>query len=91
MMVKLECPHCGRPGISRMRKILLGPVTSTTCKACGEKLSVSYLSVLFLVPFFAAMVWWALAVEPFWGLAAVCGGALAFGVISFLSMPLQKR
>jgi transcription elongation factor Elf1 len=64
-MVKLECPYCGRPAVSMMRKLILGPITSATCKTCGERISVSYLSILFLVPFYAAIVWWALRVEPF--------------------------
>ena len=90
-MLNLECPYCGKPAVSTWRKLCLGPVTTAKCEACGERISVSYLSVLFLVPFFAAMIWWALAVEPFWGLAALCGGALIVGVTFFLSMPLQER
>ena len=60
-MRKLNCPHCGKPGISAMRKICLGPAVTATCKTCGKKVGVPYMSMLAVVPFLAAIFGSALA------------------------------
>lgn len=50
------CPHCKQPGISRLRKLSLGPALPATCKACGRKVGVPYSSMLALVPFIIAIL-----------------------------------
>ena len=81
-MEKLICPHCGKPGISVMRKICLGPAWAATCRACGKKVGVPYKAmVLAAIPAFAAIVVSPL-VHPFgfrfalWIYAFVVAGAL---------------
>ena len=94
MLVKLRCPHCGRPGVSGLRKLFLGPVTWATCRECGKRVSVSYLSVLWIIPSWALVIWLAmtpLSEEPIWHFPVLGGGALLIGVLGFMSMPLQKR
>ena len=41
----LTCPHCGKPGISAMRKMYLGPAVPATCKTCGKKVGVPYIAM----------------------------------------------
>lgn len=36
-----RCPHCGRPALSPARKLLLGPSSSATCRACGGRIGVA--------------------------------------------------
>ena len=54
-MSKLECPHCGKAGISLMRKMRLGPVVPATCRACGKKVGVPWTAMLAVIPFLAAI------------------------------------
>ncbi len=47
-----KCLHCGKPGISTIRKLFLGPAVPATCKNCGKKVGVTYRSIsLGLLPF----------------------------------------
>ena len=45
-----NCPHCNQPGITALRKICLGPACPATCKACGQKITVPYWSVITILP-----------------------------------------
>ena len=45
-MDKLKCPHCDQPGITFFQKMCLGPIFSTKCKSCGQKVGVPYKAVL---------------------------------------------
>lgn len=45
------CPHCGGPGISSTRKLSLGPAVPATCRSCGRRIGVPWLSMVTLVPF----------------------------------------
>jgi hypothetical protein len=39
-----NCPHCGSASaVPAWRKMLLSPVSSTYCRSCREKVSVSYV------------------------------------------------
>ncbi len=47
------CPHCGKSGISFIRKMFLGPAIPATCNVCGKKIGVPWLrSLLAVVPIF---------------------------------------
>jgi len=37
-----ECPHCGKPAITVMRKIFLGPGVPVACQACGKSVKITY-------------------------------------------------
>jgi uncharacterized paraquat-inducible protein A len=43
-MSHLDCPHCGKPAITPLRKIFMGPSSPATCKMCGEKVGIPYSS-----------------------------------------------
>jgi hypothetical protein len=36
------CPHCEKPGVSVLRKILLSPGMPATCKSCGKLIGITY-------------------------------------------------
>lgn len=37
-----RCPHCGRPALSPLRKLVLGPSVSAACRACGGRIGVAF-------------------------------------------------
>lgn len=37
-----ECPHCGKPAISFLRKAILGPGAPVPCQACGKTIKVTF-------------------------------------------------
>lgn len=45
-----DCPHCGKPGISFLRRSFLGPAVPATCRACGHKIGVPWSSLLLIIP-----------------------------------------
>ena len=36
------CPHCQQPGISTVKKALLGPGSEIKCAACGQPVAVRF-------------------------------------------------
>jgi len=36
------CPHCQQPGISAVKKALLGPGSEIKCAACGQPVAVRF-------------------------------------------------
>ena len=87
-----ECQHCGEPGISLTRKLLMGPAAPHTCRACGGATGVPYYSVLVLLPPIAClglMVAWPLP-EHRWPLLAFAAAFLATPILAS-RVPLVKR
>jgi len=41
-----NCPHCEKPGISPLRKMILSPGLLATCNSCGGSSSTRYPSWL---------------------------------------------
>ncbi len=37
-----QCPYCGKPAISALRKTVLGPGVPVTCQACGKAIKITY-------------------------------------------------
>lgn len=37
-----QCPYCGKPAISALRKTVLGPGVPVTCQACGKTIKITY-------------------------------------------------
>jgi transcription elongation factor Elf1 len=83
----LACPNCGKETISAWRKFSLGPAVSTRCKECGAKISVSWRSLIGLVPvllsFFAAS-----HLGNFWGALAVVAAFAFYGYYHQVYVPL---
>jgi endogenous inhibitor of DNA gyrase (YacG/DUF329 family) len=59
-----KCPHCGKPGIPVWRKLCMGPIISANCKQCGREVGVPYSSILYILPFMAAMVLTIIYLDP---------------------------
>ena len=68
-MSHLDCPHCGKPAITPLRKMFMGPGFPARCRVCGGKVGVPYsaarlssiasaltLGALVLVRSFASLV-----------------------------------
>jgi len=51
------CPHCGKPGITWLRRAYLGPAIAATCRSCGKKIGVPWgRSLVAFLPFFVVSV-----------------------------------
>jgi len=37
-----KCPHCGKQGISVLRKLNMGLLIPTTCNQCGNEVRIPY-------------------------------------------------
>jgi hypothetical protein len=37
-----QCPHCGKPAITFLRKVFLGPGAPVPCQACEKTVKVSF-------------------------------------------------
>ena len=37
-----QCPHCGKPAITVLRKTLLGPGVPVACQSCGKSIKITY-------------------------------------------------
>ena len=86
------CPHCGKPGISPLRKAIMSPGLLATCNTCGEPSGIRYPawlvamlpgSVLMIAALFVA------AESLEWGLNIV--GFILMVLIPFLFTPLHKE
>lgn len=55
----LQCPICDQPGISTWKKIFIGPGRTIVCSNCGNKVSIPYSSLLYALPAFAALAYFA--------------------------------
>jgi hypothetical protein len=90
-MNKLSCPHCGKPGISILRRMCLGPAVPATCNACGKKVGVPYTTMLAVIPFVAAILASGL-IEHFALKAALwVSGCIVMIIIHLLCFPLEPR
>jgi hypothetical protein len=89
----LACPYCHQPAMSQWRKSFLGPALSTPCRACGRRVSVSWLAMLGMLPPIAGVIA-AVLLLRYSGLASlaalVAGIAGTFWMHAF-RVPLVKR
>ena len=86
------CPHCNKPGVSALRRALLGPAIPATCTVCGRKVGVSAVrSLVAVAPFMVAVTVARFAPTPALSIAAWVVGALAMFALFFTFVPLIKR
>jgi hypothetical protein len=84
-----DCPHCGKPAISWFTKSWLGPGRSATCRECGEKLSVSWLSLIAMIPMVIGFMLVGIggnSNSPLLGIALI-----AISYAAFMMVPLVPR
>jgi hypothetical protein len=80
-MKKLNCPHCGKPGISLLRKaVAMQPELAATCTACGKRVGVPLTSRLVTMLIFlpGTFIYIADPTAPKLGLALSCLAASIF-------------
>ncbi len=51
-----DCPHCGKTAMSWLTKSFLGPGRSVKCRECGKRVSVSWWSMIVIVPLIIGLV-----------------------------------
>lgn len=90
-MTTLTCPHCGKPGISMMRKLALGPAVPATCLSCKRKVGVPWCSFLSGGPFVGAYLVFASTGNTQIGVAVLLLGGATTLVIHGRYVPLEKR
>lgn len=92
--MQLNCPHCNyQPAIRAWRKLYIGPAISTACQHCGGKISVSWLTLLEVIPFLAGFWMAQLLHETSMVLAIACGltGFVLVCVLHLWCVPLVNR
>ena len=82
----LICPHCGKPAISWFTKLFLGPARSVKCRECDGKLSVSWLSLIAVIPMIIGGAMLGGGSSPLLGLALI-----VIGFAIFMYTPLVPR
>jgi hypothetical protein len=89
--MKLDCPRCGNPAMTAMRKLWLGPAPSVRCRACNEGVGVSWAEMLAFLPFPVALLL-VFRVEPLWLKAIILAGGVALACWGHLCwVPLRRR
>jgi len=85
------CPHCGKEGISAIRKLYLGPAFPTRCQNCKDKIGVPYWSLLTLAPMLLGFSFLPIFVEGSFLAISVTLATLTTGVLWFCLVPLKKK
>lgn len=87
-----KCPHCGEPGISKLRKLSLGPALPATCQVCGKKVGVPYSSMLAMfLPFLIAMIAVSFIDSSITKIAVLAVALLVGTIIHMKWVPLERR
>lgn len=87
-----RCPHCEKPSISPLRKVILSPGLLATCNACNGLSGIRYPSWLTAMLPGSVLMIAALIVDSEsleWSLNIV--GFMLMVVIPFLFTPLRKE
>lgn len=88
----VTCPHCNKPGISKLRKAILSPGLTASCAQCGEIADITYTpwlkamipgSILMLIALFIDTEWLEYALN-------IIGFALMI-IIPYFAVPLEKE
>jgi hypothetical protein len=86
-----ECPHCGKPGITTLRRLTLGSAIPATCKSCGGKIVASSHKALFVLLPYVVYVVLVSKARPMWlAIVLVSIGALVVLAIWSKLVPLEK-
>jgi hypothetical protein len=87
-----QCPHCGKPGISPLRKAILSPGLLATCKSCRGLSGLRYFTWLIAMLPGSILMIAALFVESGqveWALNII--GLVLMVVIPWLFAPLHAE
>jgi hypothetical protein len=95
----LRCPHCNGAGISRIQKLLLGPVFTCRCTTCGGHWRISWWSVVVAlismaaIPVLLVLSWVNQLLNPGGG-SVLAVGILVLTVSGFVvvyAVPVRRR
>ena len=87
-----RCPHCEKPGISPLRKVIMSPGLLATCNACRGSSGIRYPSWLMaMLPGTVLMIaaFYVDADPAEWSLSII--GLILMIVIPFLFTPLHRE
>ena len=87
-----QCPHCGKPAITVLRKTILGPGVPVACRSCGKTVKITYPAWLKAAAPGAAVMVGALLFdsEPLMYTTSLIGLGLMIG-LHLLWVPLVKE
>jgi hypothetical protein len=92
-MNMIQCPHCGKPGISALQKFSVGSARTVLCQECGQKVGVPYWSICTFFPAISGVIIIPLLLADMPQEAALCAGLLI--IISWMlwevAVPLIKK
>ncbi len=86
----VQCPYCGRPAMSLMRKSGLGPGRAIGCQSCGRPVTTHWMGVLAAIPAFLGGLVALKSASLLLGSAAIVGGVLSMGFIQTFLVPLVR-
>lgn len=86
-----ECPYCHQKAMSQLGKACLGPARTTTCRSCGKRISVSWKTMLELVPFAIGGLLIPVLSPAWYAYVPVVLGAAIMFLIHARCIPLVKR
>jgi endogenous inhibitor of DNA gyrase (YacG/DUF329 family) len=92
-----KCPHCGKPGITLIDKMFVGPMIPVLCKTCGKKVGVPYKkAMLTAIPFAIGAIVGKLIAgnlfnSPLLGYLVFIIGVVIGVVIHLHWIPLERR
>ena len=85
------CPHCGGPGLTNTRKLVLPPGMSVACPCCGKRIGVSLFSVLAAIPLVVALLALRIVQGDAARMLALIVGVAATAYIQWRYVPLVPR
>jgi len=85
------CPHCGGPGVTTARKLVLLPGLPAKCQCCGRRIGVSGLAVLAAIPFVAGLLALRIVQGDVARVLAVTAGVAATAYIQWRHVSLVAR
>lgn len=85
------CPHCGGPGLTSARKLVLVPGLHATCRCCGRRIGVSGFAALAAIPFVAGLLALRVVEGDLARVLALTAGVAATAYIQWRHIPLVGR
>ncbi len=92
MLPKLNCPYCGHFAMSGLKKSFLGPARSVTCEACGQRVSVPWVSMALMLPFLIGMIVLLPMIADFpVKIGVIAGIGILASLAQIYFVPLERR
>jgi hypothetical protein len=91
-IMNVSCPHCGKPAMTSLQKVLLGPGHKRACRNCDHFVSVPWWTILFLLPLAVSLLRLneAIGITGLPWVLFLCASALLL-ILSPIFVPLVRR